>query len=415
MIAAPARPSSARVIVLGYIVRGPLGGLTWHHLQYMQGLLRLGHDAYFVEDSDDYPACYDPSSGTVGTDPSYGLRYTSDVFERAGMADRWAYHDMHRGRWHGPLASRIDAVCRAADIVLNVSGVNPIRSWLREVPVKALIDTDPVFTQIRHLTDDKARACALEHNVYFTFGENFGQPGCQIPDDGLPWQPTRQPVVLDAWPVRPVPARSPFTTVMQWDSYPSREYNGTRYGMKSDSFGPYAELPGRTGMTLELSLGGASAPRDWLIERGWRLSNPLESACDPWSFQGYIQQSSGEFTVAKHGYVASQSGWFSERSANYLASGRPVVCQDTGFGRWLTADHGLRRFSNADEAAETLAQIGSDLPRHARAAREIAEVWFDSKNVLGRLLTQCEQASRLEQRLGRTVRDSRHISATPES
>jgi hypothetical protein len=208
--------SGLRIVVLGYVVRGPLGGMAWHHLQYVLGLTRLGHDVYFVEDSDDYPSCYDPDRGLTDTDPTYGLRFATAAFERLGLAERWAFYDAHAGRWHGPHEGRVRRALAGADLVLNVSGVNPLRPWLADIPVRVLIDTDPVFTQIRHLTDPAARAVTDQNTAFFSFGENIAQGTAAVPDDGLPWQPTRQPVVLEEWPVTPGPAKGMFTTVMQW-------------------------------------------------------------------------------------------------------------------------------------------------------------------------------------------------------
>src|SRR5262245_17757600 len=135
-----------RVAVLGYIVRGPVGGMAWHHLQYVLGLVRLGHDVRFVEDSDDYPGCYDPARGVVDEDATYGLRFAAAAFDRLGLRDCWAYHDAHAQRWCGPAADTILPWLARADVVLNVSAVNPLRPWLMEVPVRVLIDTDPGFT-----------------------------------------------------------------------------------------------------------------------------------------------------------------------------------------------------------------------------------------------------------------------------
>jgi len=382
------RERRLRIIVLGYIVRGPLGGLAWHHLQYVMGLTRLGHDVYFIEDSDDFPSCYDPDRGVTDADPSYGLRFAARAFDRVGLGSRWAFHDAHKLRWRGPLASDAVQVCEAADLLLNISAVNPLRPWTQDIPVRVLIDTDPAFTQVRHLSDPKARDLALSHNEFFTFGENFGQPGCLIPDDGLSWRPTRQPIVLDAWPVVAGDPDAAFTTVMQWDSYAHREYEGMHLGMKAESFVPFFDLPQRTTQRLELALGSAGAPRDNLLARGWLLRNPLEVTRDPWSYQTYIRGSKGEFGIAKHGYVVSESGWFSERSAAYLASGRPVLVQQTGFSRWLTTDAGVVPFSNLDEARAGLEQVASRYQYHCQAARDVAREWFDSDVVLRRLLEQ---------------------------
>ncbi|MCU7817017.1 MAG: hypothetical protein KZQ81_17925 [Candidatus Thiodiazotropha sp. (ex Rostrolucina anterorostrata)] len=163
-----------RIIVLGYIVRGPIGGLAWHHLQYVMALDRLGHNVYFVEDSDDYPSCYNPTTHITDSDPSYGLKFTADAFKKVGLAERWAYYDAHVSRWFGPCADHILDICKTADLLLNLSGVNPLRSWLATIPKRALVDTDPVFTQLRHLTDSTARSLALQHNSFFSFGENIG-------------------------------------------------------------------------------------------------------------------------------------------------------------------------------------------------------------------------------------------------
>lgn len=386
-----------RVLVLGYLVRGPLGGLAWHHLQYVMGLMQLGHDVYFMEDSDDYPGCYDPDSGETGTDPTYGLRFTGETFARLGFGNRWAYFDAPTNRWLGPRAGDARLLCATADLVLNVSGVNPLRSWHLTIPIRVFIDTDPVFTQLRHLQDPGALTAAQGHNVFFTFGENLvrgtgnageaGDGGIEgIPDDGLAWRPTRQPIVLDAWRVEAGPKDAPFTTVMQWDSYPAREFGGRRYGMKSESFGPYLDLPRRSGCPFELALAGSSAPRDLLQERGWVLRDPQAVTRNPWTYQDYIRQSRAEFTVAKQGYILGRCGWFSERSAAYLASGRPVVTQDTGFSRLLPTGEGLLAFATPDQALAAIDDVKNRYAFHCRRARDVVESFFDARIVLSGLL-----------------------------
>jgi hypothetical protein len=378
--------SRLSIIVLGYLVRGPLGGLAWHHLQYALGLARLGHEVHFLEDSDDFESCYDPEKNAMGTDPSYGLRFAARAFDAVGLGDRWAFHDAHMSRWLGPAAGRVGDVGAAADLLLNLSAVNPVRWWLARVPARALIDTDPAFTQVSHLTDPWARERARQHTAFVSFGENIGRPGCTVPDDGFPWRPTRQPVVLDAWPVTPGPAGGKFTTVMQWDSYTTEEYAGRRYGMKSASFEPYFDLPARAGAAFELAVGSPSAPRDRLRRHGWEVRNPLGPTRDPWTYQRYLQESRCEFSVAKHGYVVSRSGWFSERSACYLASGRPVVVQDTGFSDWLPTGAGVLAFTTPEEAVAAIEDVNRRYDFHCRAAREIAEEYFDAARVLPRLL-----------------------------
>jgi hypothetical protein len=188
------------IIIAGYIVGGPLGGLVWHHLQYVLGLHRMGYEVLFVEDSDDYPSCYNPKTNEVTTDPAYGLQFINEVFGRFGLQHHWAYFHQPAGRWYGVGENRIKELARQAAIFLNLSGVNPLRKIFQGIPLRIFLDTDPAFTQIRHLTEPEAFCRAQLHNCFFTFGENFGTASCKIPDDGLPWQPARQPVVLDAWP-----------------------------------------------------------------------------------------------------------------------------------------------------------------------------------------------------------------------
>lgn len=379
--------SGLRIVVLGYIVRGPLGGLAWHHLQYVLGLARLGHDVYFIEDSDDYPACYNPETDAVTTDPSYGLKFAADAFQRLGLGERWAYYDAHTAQWLGAAATRARDICASADLLLNLSGVNPLRPWLAGIPARAFVDTDPAFTQVRHLTDASAHALAAQHTSFFTFAENIGQSFCEVPDDGFAWQPTRQPVVLDAWPVTAGKPDGNWTTVMQWDSYRAREYEGRHYGMKSDSFAAYVDLPARCGRIFELALGSASAPRAALENNGWTVVDPRAPTRDPWTYQRYIEASKAEWSVAKHGYAASRSGWFSERSAAYLASGRPVVTQETGFSAWLKASNGgLIAFETPEEAVQGVAEINCRYEFHCRAAREVAAEFFDANKVLPHLV-----------------------------
>ncbi len=384
---APAR-RRLRIVVLGYIIRAPFGGLAWHHLQYVLGLARLGHDVLFIEDSDDYPLCMHPDC-EANDDPTEGLAFAQNAFERLGIAGKFAYYDAPRREWLGPAAHIAHNFCAGAQVILNVSGINPVRPWWRDAPIRILVDTDPAFLQIRHLQSDAARELANAHNSFFTFGEKFGDSDCSIPDDGFAWRPTRQPVVLDAWPATRASLDHPFTTVMQWDSYGSVNHLGRRYGMKSASIRQFRDLPRRCHVPLLLGIGGNShSPQKQLKAQGWIVRNTIEFTRDPWQYQHFIQQSAGEFGIAKHGYVASNSGWFSERSANYLASGRPVILQNTGFSDILPTGEGLLAFNTPDEAIESLEQVRHDLERHSRAARAIAAEYFDSNKILSDLLAR---------------------------
>ncbi len=375
-----------RIVVLGYIVRGPLGGLVWHHLQYVLGLRRMGHDVLFVEDSDDYPGCYNPVTSITDTNPDYGLAFIQQAFSLTDLKDSWAYHDAHTSSWHGPAAAQVIDFCRNADLLLNLSAVNPLRRWFDPIQTRVLIDTDPVFTQIKHIQNKDAYAQAKKHTHHFSFGENIGAATCRIPDDGLTWLPTRQPIVTECWRNRNTEKRDVFTSILQWDSYPEKQHNGCSYGMKSRSFLPLMHLPAMTSANLEIAIGSTNAPREELQNNGWQLLDPLLVTKTPCSYREYIQHSKGEFSIAKHGYVISNSGWFSERSANYLASGRPVITQATGYSSWLDVDAGVLGYSTTDEALIAIEQIRSNYSKHSAAATEIASEFFDYRIVLSELL-----------------------------
>jgi hypothetical protein len=385
--------SGLRILVLGYLVRGPLAGFAWHHLQYVLGLQRLGHDVYFLEDSDDYPSCYDPDRDVTDADPSYGLRFAARAFESLEIGPRFAYHDAHSSRWLGPCARRVGELWRTADLLLNLSCAGPLRPWLLETPVRVLIDTDPAFTQIEHLTDEDARELARHHTAFFSFGENIQDGRSAIPEDGFPWRATRQPVVLDAWPVTPGPILGKFSTVMQWDSYTAREHGGVRYGMKSDSFRDYLDLPQRAGRVFDLAVGSTPDVRRWLAGRGWGVRDSRGPTRDLAAYQRFIGRSKAEFSVAKQGYVTSRSGWFSERSTGYLASGRPVITQDTGFSAWLPTGAGVLAFDTPDAALAAIDELDAGYAAHCRDAREVAEEHFDSRKVLGRLVEEAMSAA----------------------
>ena len=351
------------------------------------GLHQMGFDVYFLEDSGDtIYSCYDPIRNVTDQNPTYGLNYARQVFEKFGLEDRWGYYDHHQHQWHGAIAEKASQIISDAEVLLNLSGSNTLRPWLQDIPVRVLIDTDPPFTQIRNLTDNARLSFCKQHNVFFTYGENFKQEGCLVPDDGLSWQPTRQPVVLNAWPVTNGNEAASFSTVMKWESYPGKTYNGHYYGMKAESFDQYMPLPRHTKSIMELAVSDSAAPRERLKENGWHLSYPQKISADPWKYQQYIQQSKAEFSIAKHGYVTARTGWFSERSAGYLASGRPVVVQDTGFSDWLKTDYGIIPFSGIDEALFAIKEVNNNYNKHCKAARELAETYFESAKVLTELI-----------------------------
>ncbi len=377
-----------RILILGYIIRGPIGGMTWHHLQYVVGLKKLGHDVYFLEDSGDtLYSCYDPVRHVTDTDASYGLKYAEGVFRNVGLEDRWCYFDAHSNCWKGPLKNSIKEKISNAEVLINLSCSNTPREWFAKIPKRILIDTDPVFTQIRNLTEKNRNELSLSHNAFFTFGENFGKQGCGIPDDGFPWIPTRQPVVIDMWKVTQERPAADWTTVMQWDSYQPGLYNKTEFGMKSLSFRKFMNIPEFIqDEHFELALGGEHAPVEELKSNGWKIINSLDITQTPESYVKYIHESKGEWSVAKDGYVKSLSGWFSERSTCYLACGKPVILQDTGFSSIFPTGKGIFAFDDMEGIKEAVNIIKGDYHFQCTQARNLANELFDSDMVLNNIL-----------------------------
>jgi hypothetical protein len=374
-------------------VRGPLAGLAWHYLQYVIGLTQLGHEVFYIEDSDDYPSCYNPETNSESVDPSYGLRFLSEAFAALGLDEAWAYYDAHQRVWHGPLAGRVESVCASADLCINVSAVNPLRPPLLRVPVRAFVDTDPAFTQVRHLTSAAARERATRHTAFWTFAENLPTARSSIPADGFRWRRTRQPIVLERWPVTAGSPDGRLTSVLIWEAYPGLEHEGRRYGTKGDSFRPLLDRPAAAGPVFELACGSYTEAGELMERHGWSLIDPREPTRTLDRYQRFIQASKAEFSVAKHGYVESWSGWFSERSAAYLASGRPVIAQNTGFSEWMEVGQGVLPFSNREQALAAIEALNRDYERHCLAARRIAEQYFDARTVLARLVEDSMNAA----------------------
>ena len=374
-----------RIVVSGLIGQYPLGGVTWDYLQYALGFARLGHDVYYLEDTGQWP--FNPEEGGVAKGPEYTVRYLARVMERFGFADRWAYRFPWDSQWFGMTDGCREEVIGSADLILNVSGTLQ-RPWdYRAAKRLAYLDSDPVFTQVKLAKGQHDfRQMVDAHDVHFTFGE---RPSDEVPVTGHTWLPTRQPIVLDEWTHTETP-RDVFTTVMNWTSYKALTYDGRSFGQKDEEFQKFMGLPSRVApANLEIAVNAGKTrrtPRELLAHKGWRVVDPNVVCPDLDSYRLYLQRSKGEWSVAKNGYVIGRSGWFSCRSACYLASGRPVVVQDTGFSDILPTGEGLFAFTDEEEAAEAIAAVEADYSRHTRVARDIAEGFFRAEAVLSKLL-----------------------------
>ena len=385
--------SKLRIIVSGLLAQYPLGGVTWDYLQYVLGLVRLGHDVYYIEDSEQWP--YDARAGGLGRSGDTNAAYLAEVMRHFGIGDRWAYRfpggslqsgEVFPERWFGLSDAQRRDVLDSADLIINVSSGIGEPSRYRGISRLVYVDTDPVFTQIRAVQDRKFRQHLDEHDLHFSYGQC---PSPDVPETGHRWLPMRKPVALEEW--HPDAARRDvFTTVLNWTSYGNVVWCGRCYGQKDDEFPAYLGLPERVAPTrLELAIGAGKTrrtPRRQLEDGGWYLVDPMDVCPDLWSYRNYIESSAGEWTVAKGGYVLGRSGWFSGRTACYLAAGRPVVVQDTGFGAVLPVGRGLLAFRTLDEAAAGIREVSADWERHAKAARAIAEAYFDAAALVQRII-----------------------------
>lgn len=371
-----------RIVVSGMAGTLPLAGVGLHYLQYCLGLRDLGVEVSYLEDGECWP--YDPLQGMYAEDPSYTVAFLTDLFGAFDIP--WAFQDAQR-RYHGQTREEVHERLAGADLLLNVSGGVMPEDHHRRARRLVLVDTDPAFSQVAAVQGhDRHRRLIATHDLHVTFAERMGRADCAIPNAGVEWITTRQPVHLPLWEGDTVAPGATFTTVMNWTAYGGVEWNGERWGDKGAAFPLIRDLPERTGCSLELALAG-DAPYEELRGDGWRVVDPLVPTRTIWVFREYIRASRGEVTVCKEGYVRSRSGWFSERSANYLACGRAVVTQDTGWTELLPHGEGLLAFSTAEEAEEALTSVDEDPVRHGRAAGRIAREHFDAREVLGRLLS----------------------------
>jgi hypothetical protein len=383
------RSGRLRIVVLGMMGRCPFGGQTWLYLNWLRGLHRLGHEVWYVEDDLVWP--YDPEQNTITDDCSYAVRHIAGCMMRIGMPDRWAFRLADReGACWGISEARLRELYRTCDALLNVVGATDLREEHMAAPLRVYVECDPVTAELRLANgDEHTRMAFALHHALVTYGENYGAPDCGVPLNGLTYGKTRQPVDLDLWPEAFDPDARFFTTIGNYRQEGSDvEYLGETYRWsKHHEWEKVLDLPRRTSQPFELAMWPDPADRERLESRGWRLVPPLEMSLDVFgAYPEYFRRSRAEFTVAKDQNVRLRSGWFSERDACYLACGKPVVAQDTGFSTILPTGKGLFGFTTMEEALAAVEAINGDYPRHCRAARAIAEEYFDAPKVAAKLL-----------------------------
>lgn len=361
----PARPT---LLFSGMIGATPgQGGATWAVLQYLLGFRELGWDVWFIEQA-----------------PLRAAAYVGDVLDSHGFAGRWAVVSRD-GTTAGADRERLVAVARRAEVLINVAGMLTDPVLLECVPVRVYLDLDPAFVQLWHVIEGVDMRFDV-HTHFVTVSDSVGRT---IPDCGRNWLPTLPPVALAHWPFAPRLKHDALTTVANWRGYGSIRHAGVHYGQKAHSLRPLFDLPAGVGVALVLALSihpDEVSDIDALAANGWGVVDPAAVAGTPDDYRRFVAGSRGEFGVAKSGYVVSDSGWFSDRSACYLASGRPVVAMKTGWSRRLPAGKGLLTFDDTDSAITAIEALLTDYEAHRIAAREIAEAHLDSAVVLNRLL-----------------------------
>lgn len=370
----------ARIIVGAYMFRYPLGGMLSWALQYIKGLDRLGHEVYIVEKAHYAGACYDPDHKAMTDDPATGLRIVGELLGQHGLGERWCMVDFE-GRCHGIASVGLDELFKTADLFVDCGSHG---SWLEQaarLPCRILIDGEPSYTQIQWQALVDSGQSIPEYDYYFTNGLLFGSRGCEVPTLGKTWWPIPNPVDTTYYQALPKPSTPKLTTVMNWSAHSPIEYQGRSLGQKDVEFDRFIELPKHIATKMEVAVAGV-VPTEKLLSHGWLVRDAHEVTQTMNSYRAYIRDSAGEFGVCKQVFVATRNGWFSDRSAAYLASGRPVILQDTGFSEVLPTGVGLLAVSNEDDAVAAVEAVFADYDKHAAEARRIAVEYLDAKHVM---------------------------------
>lgn len=378
------------IVVAGSLAQRPgYGGHAWVFLQYLLGFRRLGYEVLFL-DWLDQTMCVNDAGKPCRVEDSIQLRGLQGVMADHGLDNAWSLNYNQGERTLGRSRADVMAAASRAELLINVMGFLSDWEILERPKRRVFLDIDPGFGQ---MWQDLGLAAVFGgHDAYVTIGENIGRPDCAIPTCGIHWITTPQPVVLERWPLASLESHRGFTSIASWRGpFAPVEYRGRTYGLRVHEFRKFMGLPRACGERFEVALDIHAAEVNDLAllrQNGWSLVGPDDAAGTPLRYQRYIRESKAEFMVAKNLYVDTRSGWISDRSICYLASGRPVLAQETGFSENHPAGEGLMAFSTFDEAQTGVEEICRNYEKHSRAARRVAEKKFDSDKVLRRLLEQ---------------------------
>jgi hypothetical protein len=366
------------------------GGAVWTRLNWVLGLQKLGFRVCFVEQIG-RESCTDEAGKVVPFDRCANASFFQRVMAQFGLANAAALVYEDGRETQGLALGELLDVAGSADLLVNITGHLTLKPLLERLRRKVYIDLDPGFTQFWHAAGN-AGPRLDGHDYYFTVGENIGTAACPISTGGIRWRPVRQPVVLEHWPVSAEGNAGRFTTIASWRGpYGPVQHGGRTFGLKVHEFRKFLELPRRASQTFEIALDIHPADAkdlDSLRNHGWHVVDPKAAVPNPDTFRRYVQTSGAEFSVAQGIYVETSSGWFSDRTVRYLASGKPALVQDTGFSRNYPVGEGLVAFRTLEEAVACAGRIQQDYSGHCEAARALAEDYFDSDKVLGRLVEE---------------------------
>ena len=370
-----------RVVFATYMTRYPLGGMLSWAMQHIIGLKQLGCELTIVERANYPDACFDPAAGRVSDDPAAGLKIVRRLLKAHGLEDDYVFRDIN-DRYFGLSSKETHERINSADILIDSGNHGAWLDLAHAIPRRVLIDGEPGYTQIRMKQEPSRKRLADQYTHHFSNGLLLHTDKHLAPDTGHTWLPFPNPVCTNQFDDMPAPPKgAAWTTIMNWKAHQLLDFEGKTYGQKDMSFEIYETLPALTTQPIEIAVSG-DAPRTHLERLGWQISEAKTVTQTIGDYDSYIQRSLGEFSVAKHVFVEARTGWFSDRSAAYLAAGRPVILQDTGFSEVLPTGEGLFGVSNVEQAATAIDAVCTDYARHSTAAKEIARNYLEASKCL---------------------------------